>query len=94
MIEKEKLKSLASSLLFDMEDNEYETLQKEFEVILKQMDIIDKIEGIENVEPMTFPFSTTFELKDNETDMISKEEAFNNAKSIKSGKIEVPRVVN
>ena len=56
MIEKEKLQMYAEKLFFRMNDEEYTTLQQEFDVILKQMDIIDKIEGISNVEPMTFPF--------------------------------------
>ena len=46
MIEKEKLEMYAEKLLFKMNDSEYETLQQEFEVILKQMDLIGKIEGI------------------------------------------------
>ena len=56
MIEKEKLQMYAEKLFFRMNDEEYTTLQQEFDVILKQMDIIDKIEGISSVEPMTFPF--------------------------------------
>ena len=39
MIEKEKLKQYANKLMFDMDDSEYQTLQEEFDVILKQMDL-------------------------------------------------------
>ena len=39
-----------------MNDEEYKTLENEFDVILKQMEFIDKIDGIEEVTPMTFPF--------------------------------------
>ena len=46
MITKEKLKVYANKLMFDMEDSEYETLLKEFDVILKQMDKIGEIEEI------------------------------------------------
>ena len=56
MITKELLKKYASKLMFDMKDEEYETLQKEFDVMLKQMELIGKIEGINEVEPMTFPY--------------------------------------
>ena len=38
MIEIEKLKDYANKLMFDMNDEEYKTLQDEFEIILKQMD--------------------------------------------------------
>ena len=43
MIEKEKLKKYAKLLMFDMKEEEYETLQEEFEIILKQMDLIEQI---------------------------------------------------
>ena len=56
MIEKEKLQSYAKKLMFDMADEEYKTLQEEFETILKQMDLIGKIPNIFEVEPMSFPF--------------------------------------
>ncbi len=53
---KEKLELLASKLMFTMNDNEYETLIQEFDIILKQMDLIAEIPNIESVEPMTYPF--------------------------------------
>ena len=51
-MEIEKLKDYANKLMFDMDDSEYETLALEFEVILKQMDLIDKIDGIEKVDAL------------------------------------------
>ena len=53
---KDMLKMLANKLMFTMEESEYETLLEEFDTILKQMDLIGKIDGIENVEPMVYPF--------------------------------------
>jgi Asp-tRNA(Asn)/Glu-tRNA(Gln) amidotransferase C subunit len=55
-INKQVLKDAAKRLLFDMSEEEYDTLLKEFDVITKQMDLIGQIEGIDNHEPMTFPF--------------------------------------
>ena len=56
MIEKKDLKKYANALMFEMSDEQYDTLQQEFEIILKQMDLITKIDNIKNIEPMTFPF--------------------------------------
>lgn len=95
MIEKEKLKEYANKLMFDMEDSEYETLQKEFEVILKQMDLISKIDNIEDVEPMTFPF-VTYKAKwrkDEVKDTLTKEDVLKNAKDIENCQVKVPKVV-
>ena len=55
-MDKETLKMLANKLMFTMEDSEYDTLLEEFDTMIKQMDLIGKIEGIEEVEPMSYPF--------------------------------------
>lgn len=95
MIEKEKLKDSASKLMFDMKDSEYETLQQEFEVILKQMDLIGKIKDIAEVEPMTFPFSINDVKwrKDEVKDTLSIEDLMKNAKDTDRNQIRVPKVV-
>ena len=56
MVSKSELEILAKKLMFEMKDSEYETLEKEFDIILKQMDLIGNIEDIDKVSPMTFPF--------------------------------------
>lgn len=95
MVTKEKLKSYANKLMFDMKDEEYETLLNEFEVILKQMDLIGNIDNINNVEPMTFPFELeNVELRnDNESRNIEIEDALSNTGSKKGREIRVPKVV-
>ncbi len=95
MIEKEKLQMYAEKLFFRMNDEEYATLQQEFDVILKQMDIIDKIEGISNVEPMPFPFEkegTVFR-EDIANDNLKPEEVVKNAKDVYFEQVKVPKVV-
>lgn len=95
MIEKEKLELYAEKLLFKMNDSEYETLQKEFEVILKQMDLIGKIEGINEVEPMTFPFVTyKAHLREDEVkNTLDTDDLLVNAKYYDRAQIRVPKVV-
>jgi len=95
MIEKEKLKEYAAKLMFDMEDSEYETLQKEFDVILKQMDLIGKIENISEVEPMTFPYITyEAELREDEVlDYLTVNEVLANTKYQVNDQVKVPKVV-
>ena len=55
-MDKTKLEELAKKLMFTMDDSEYDTLSDEFETILKQMDLIGKIDGINEVEPLIYPF--------------------------------------
>ena len=95
MIEKEKLKDYANKLMFDMEDSEYETLQEEFEVILKQMDLIGKIPNISEVEPMTFPYKNEdVNLREDEVkDYLTVGEVLDNTKYQVNDQVKVPKVV-
>ena len=97
MISNSELESLAKKLMFEMNDDEYETLEKEFDVILKQMDLIGNIKDIDKVEPMTFPFD--LELNDNclREDVYNNEINFNdmkiNVKDYEDDRVKVPKVV-
>lgn len=95
MITKELLKKYASNLMFNMSDEEYNTLLDEFEIILNQMDLIDKIDGIDEVEPMTFPFLTyDKELREDKAeDSLSTEEVLKNAAYKTNNQVQVPKVV-
>lgn len=95
MIEKEKLKDYARKLMFEMNDEEYTTLQKEFEVILKQMDLISHIDNISNIEPMTYPFElNNIDLReDNINNELKTEDILLNVKDKENNQIKVPKVV-
>lgn len=95
MIEKEKLKEYAHKLMFDMDDEEYETLSQEFEVILEQMDLIGKIPNIKDVEPMSFPFPLEeAELREDEIgDYLTVDEVLSNVKHQVRDQVKVPKVV-
>ncbi len=96
-VNKEVLKDCANRLLFDMKDEEYETLLEEFDVILSQLKLMDDIEGIDNISPMSFPygdesFSILREDEEGE-EILTKEEMLKNAKEVKDGQIKLPKVV-
>ncbi|MDD3036039.1 MAG: Asp-tRNA(Asn)/Glu-tRNA(Gln) amidotransferase subunit GatC [Candidatus Saccharimonadaceae bacterium] len=94
-ITKEVLKDAAKRLLFDMSEEEYDTLLKEFDVVIKQMQLIGQIEGVDDYEPMVFPFEcTTSYLRDDiPSKPLTKDEALRNAKNKSAGQIKVPKVV-
>ena len=96
MIEKEKLKDYANKLMFDMNEEEYETLQEEFEIILKQMELIGKIPNISSVTPMTFPFKNTdATLREDEVnDYLTTGEVLENVKHQVNDQVKVPKVVD
>lgn len=94
-VSKEKLKDYGEKLMFRLEEEQYETLETEFDVILEQMKLIEQLDGIEQVEPMTFPFEckdATFR-EDVVGDTITPTVALANAKDTKGNEIRVPKVV-
>ena len=64
-------------------------------VVLSQMEMIGKIEGADEVEPMTFPYELeNVELRDDSVSRnIELEEALRNSGSVKGREVKVPKVV-
>ena len=95
MVTKENLKDYAAKLMFDMDEDGYDRTLEEFEVIEKHMALISEIEGIDEVEPMTFPYVIYHSsLREDEAkDCLTNEEALANCKDIKANQVKVPKVV-
>ncbi len=94
-INKNVLKDAAHRLLFDMTEEQYDVLEKEFTILVKQMDLIGHIEGIDDYQPMTFPFevSTSYMREDIPETPLPREVALANAKDVVDGQIKLPKVV-
>ena len=94
-ISKEVLQLTANKLMFDLTDEQYERLEKEFEVLIKHMNIIGEIEGVDDAEPMSFPFDVTnsYLREDVAERPLDRKEALKNAQDVVDGQISVPKVV-
>jgi aspartyl-tRNA(Asn)/glutamyl-tRNA(Gln) amidotransferase subunit C len=94
-MDKETLKKLANKLMFTMDEAEYDTLADEFEVILKQMDLIGKIKDIDKVEPLIYPFELdNVVLREDEvTDELPIEDILVNSGDNLYNQVRVPKVV-
>ena len=92
--EKEMLRKLANDVMFDLNDQEISELQEEFEIYMKQMDLLNRIDT-ENVEEMVYPFDmpTTFIRDDEHESVLSVEDALANAPKTMANHIVVPKVV-
>jgi len=92
---KETLVMLANKLMFTMKDSEYDTLLDEFDVILKQMDLIGKIDGIEDVEPMVYPFELNDVClrEDEVSEELEIDEILTNSGSTLYNQVKLPKVV-
>ena len=94
-VSKETLIIATRKLMMEMSDEEYDKLTSDFETITMQMDLIKDIDGVDDVEPMTFPFEVTNDyLRDDVVEeTITKEDALKNSKRKKGDYIVLPRVV-
>ncbi len=97
MITRDKLEELAKKLMFEMKEEEYMTLEKEFDVILRQMDLIGNISDIKGVQPMTFPFEMDLDDSYLRDDVSSNEITFEDMKvnvdDYEENMVKVPKVV-
>ena len=88
VINKEILKNTAEKLMFEFTDEECDRLVEEFDIIIKQMELIEDIDGVDQAERMTFPFEVTnsYLREDEPTEPLSKEEVLKNAPEVSSKK--------
>ena len=94
-VEINDLKKYAMDLEFTMEESEYITLKGEFDVLLKQVEMLDNIKDILKYEPMDFPFplNNSYLREDKACMSLEAEEAFRNSKDVKDGCVKTPKVV-
>ena len=94
-VNKAVLIEASKRLMFGMSDEEYESFLKEFETITKQIELISKVEGIDDIEPMVFPYPIyNQELREDiAEEPLSREDALKNADEVVDGMIKMPKVV-
>ncbi len=93
-MDKDKIVKLAKSLKFEMTDEEYLSLEKEFTDVLDELAKINKLEGIDSVEAMIFPMQDELNFrKDEREDNLSTEEVLANASSTYLNQVKVTKVV-
>lgn len=93
---KEMVDNYAEKLLIGLTDEENKMVLDEFEIIDRNIDLINRIPNIENIEPMSHCLDDfVYELDDDTIEeSISIEEAFANCDNFVEREISVPKVVN
>ena len=92
-MDKKAIKEYAEHLMFKLSDDEIDSIDKDFEVLNAQLDLLNHIDT-EGVEEMIFPFDVKTEyLREDKADhILTKEEALYNAPKVKEGHFVVPKV--
>ena len=92
---KEMVNDYADKLLIGLTEEENQMVLDEFEIIDQNIDLINKIPGIEEVEPMTHCLDDfTYELREDEVEeSIDIDELLQNCDDSRDGEVSVPKVV-
>ena len=92
---KEKVDKLADLLMIGLTPEENKMVLDEFNIIDENINKINKIEGIENVKPMTHALDDfVFELREDVvTETPAIEDLLKNADAVDGREVEVPKVV-
>ena len=87
-------KKLANKLMFDLNEEEIAHVEAEFQILLKQIDLLDHIDTA-GVEEMVYPFDdeTVFMREDEVCDVLPQADVLSNARKVKEGHVLVPKVV-
>lgn len=87
-------KQLAHQLMFDLNDEEVKDIEKEFDTLLQQLQLMEAV-NTDGVEEMVYCFEqpTTYLRDDQVGDVLSQSEALANAPKQSSGHFLVPKVV-
>jgi len=91
----EMVNDYADKLLIGLTDEENNMVLEEFEIIDKTIDLINEIEGIENVEPMTHCLDNfIYELREDEIEESENiDELLANCDDYINDEVRVPKVV-
>ncbi len=92
---KEMVDDYANKLLIGLTKEENKMVLDEFDIIDKNMDLVNKIPNIEDVEPMTYCLDEIYtELREDVADeSVSIEDLLSNSDDVEDREIVVPRVV-
>lgn len=92
---KEMVQDYAEKLLIGLTDEENKMVLDEFEIIDKTIDMINDIEGIENVEPMTHTLDDfVYELREDiPEESVLIDDLLQNCDDYEGREVVVPKVV-
>lgn len=92
--DREYFRTLAHHLMFDLSDEEADSIVQEFSTLESQMHLLDAV-NTDDVEEMVYPFeqATTFLREDVTSNVITQDEAMSNVTKKLEGHFMLPKVV-
>ena len=93
---KEKIQKYANDLLIGLTDEEEKMIQEEFDLIEENINLINKIDGIKDIDPQTYPFEMEMQDLRNDEEVgqeIEINTLLRNCDRTEGREVEVPKVV-
>ncbi len=94
-VTKEVIDLCAENLLFKLNPGQTDLIYEEFNTIMAQIDFLKGIPGVDQADPMTFPYSEhqKFLRKDKPSKPLRSEEVLKNSNTKIGNQIKLPKVV-
>ena len=94
-VTKEVIDLCAENLLFKLNPGQTDLIYEEFNTIMAQIDFLKGISGVDQADPMTFPYSEhqKFLRKDKPSKPLRSEEVLKNSNTKIGNQIKLPKVV-
>lgn len=94
-VTKEVIELCADNLMFNLSEGQAELIYDEFNTVLAQIDFLKGIEGVDDADPMTFPYSEhqTIMRDDKPSKPVKVEEELKNSNTKLGTQIKLPKVV-
>jgi aspartyl/glutamyl-tRNA(Asn/Gln) amidotransferase C subunit len=94
-VTKEVIELCADNLMFNLSEGQAELIYDEFNTVLAQIDFLKGIEGVDDADPMTFPYSEHQKIMrdDKPSKPVKVEEELKNSNTKLGTQIKLPKVV-
>jgi len=94
-VTKDVIDSCAKSLMFELSEGQDEIIYEEFGTVLAQIDFLKSIPGVDQEDPMTFPYSEhqTALREDKPSKPLSSKDALKNSPTKIGNQVKLPKVV-
>ena len=94
-VTKKIIKQCASNMMFELTDEEVETILNEFDAIYAQVSFLSSIKDVDKAEPMTFPYKehSLILAEDIPLKPLKRNLALKNSNTVMGNQIKLPKVV-
>lgn len=94
-VTKEVIEKCATNMMFNLNPGQADLIFEEFNTVLTQIDFLKSIKGVDESEPMTFPYSEHQKLlrEDKPAKPLSTMAALSNCNTKLGNQVKLPKVV-